>query len=242
MRTNRLPLTKKQVFKIFRSKPFWLAVVDAVESMAGCHFKSLVAADSSIKTVGEWARSKEEDKRQQTSSLTVPFAYDFEAWIRKIAVEFGIEILQKDESEEGNDFRVRTSDAGIIPFEVKTTQCAQGWTGSTHSEGKGKALNYVLASFGLDLDYPITADLTQPALPGVITGIHASAFGEDTPVRWSGEASKNNSSTLGKIPASAFHQYRQAVAFGDVKKNRVWCKCERANLAEYRTLLQERAA
>ena len=242
MRTNRLPLTKKQVFKIFRSKPYWLAVVDAVESMAGCHFKSLVAADSSIKTVGEWARSKEEDRRQQTSSLTVPFAYDFEAWIRKIAVEFGIEILQKDESEEGNDFRVRTTDAGIIPFEVKTTQCTQGWTGSTHSEGKGKALNYVLASFSIDLDYPISADLAQPALPGVITDLHAAAFGQDVPVKWSGLASKSNSSTLGKIPASSFHQYRRAVAFGSVKKNRVWCGCARESLAEYRASLQERAA
>ena len=234
--------TKKQVFEILRSREFWIEVVDAVESVAMCHFKSQAMADSSINTLGAWARSIEEKKRQQTSALTVRFAYDFEAWIRKVAKEsFGIDILPKDETTAGNDFRVKTVDEGIIPFEVKPTQNINGWTGSTHSEGKGKAENYVLASFTLDLDYAIDADPSNLSMRGVITHLHSSVLGDDVSVSWNGKATDSNSSTTGKIPSSAHDSYLPAIAFGSVKKNKLWCKCLRESVAEYRQSMMEAA-
>ena len=233
-------MTKVQVLTILRSKEFWIQVVDAVESYSMTHFISQAAADPEISTLGDWARAIEEDKRQQTSALTVRFAYDFEAWIRKIAeVSFGINILPKDENTAGNDFRVQTSDCGIIPFEVKTTQSINGWTGSTHSEGRGKVDNYVLVSFGLDLDYPINTGSFK--MPGVITDVHASVVSDDIPVMWGGSATTSNSSTTGKIPSSSHDSYLSAIAFGSVKKNKVWCKCLRESLAEYRQSMMEAA-
>ena len=206
------------------------------------HFKSQAAADSSINTLGAWAEAIEEDKRHQTSALTVRFAYDFEAWIRKVAQEsFGIDILPKDESNRGNDFRVKTSAEGILAFEVKTTQNIAGWTGSTHSEGKGKAENYVLASFNLDLDYAIIGDLTQYSMPVVITHLHASVLGDDIAVSWNGKATDSNSSTTGKIPSSSHDSYLNAIAFGSVKQNKVWCKCIRESLIDYRNSMVEAA-
>ena len=235
--------TKKQVFEILRSREFWIEVVDAVESVAMCHFKSQAMADSFINTLGAWARSIEEKKAQQTSALTVRFAYDFEAWIRKVAKEsFGIDILPKDETISGNDFRVKTADEGIIPFEIKTTQGASGWTGSTHSEGKGKAENYVLASFTLDLDYAIDSDPLNLSMRGVITHLHSSVLGDsDASLSWSGKATDNNSRSTGKISSSTHDSYLPAIAFGSVKKNKVWCKCLRESLAEYRQSMMEAA-
>ena len=238
MRTNISPMTKKQVFVVLRSKQFWLEVVDAVESMAMCHFKSQAAADPSINTLGAWALAIEEDKRQQTSALTVRFAYDFEAWIQKVAMDsFGMDILPKDESIKGNDFRVRTIDQGILPFEVKTTQNISGWTGSTHSEGRGKADNYVLASFSLDLGYPIDSDPSSLSMRGVITHLHSSVLGDDIAVSWNGKATDSNSSTTGKIPSAAHDSYLSAIAFGTVKQHKVWCRCDRESLDEYRQFM-----
>ena len=226
-------MTKAQVLAILRDKEFWIEVVNSVEKYSMTHFISQAAADSDISTLGDWARAIEEDKAQQTSALTVRFAYDFEAWIRKVAKDsFGIMILPKDENTAGNDFRVWTSDAGIIPFEVKTTQNINGWTGSTHSEGRGKVDNYVLVSFGLDLDYPIHVD--RLGMHGVIKDLHASVLSDDIPVMWGGTASNSNSRSTGKIPSSAHDAYLSAIAFGSVKKNKVWCKCLRESVLEYR--------
>lgn len=218
----------KESFEILRSQELWLTLIDSVESTIGHHFVPQIAADPSITTVGEWAQAIEERKRQQTSALTVRFAYDFEARFRQVARQFGVDVLDKEESDVGCDFRVLTSDWGIIHFEVKTTQSVQGWTGSTHSEGKGKANNYVLVSFGLDLDYPIST--STYSLPGVIESVHCSVLGEDIPVNWNGTATTSNSSTTGKIPSSASEAYKKAIVFGSVKNNQVWCKCIREDI------------
>ena len=232
-------LSKKESLEILRSEEFWFTLTNSVESTVGHHFVPQIAADPSITTLGEWARAIEERKRQQTSALTVRFAYDFEARFRQVARQFGVDILDKEESDVGCDFRVRTSDCGVIPFEVKTTQSVQGWTGSTHSEGKGKADNYVLISFELDLEYPISTSTFK--LPGVIKSLHCSVLGDDIPVNWNGAATNSNSSTTGKIPSSAFESYKKTIVFGSVKKNRVWCKCIREDI-RYRLNKREAAA
>ena len=190
---------------------------------------SLVDADPAIRTVGDWAEAVEEEVRQSTSVLTVRFAYDFEARIRQVARLHGVEILDKDESEVGCDFRVVTSDFGIIHFEVKTTLSLNGWTGSTHSEARGKAQNYALVSFELNLDYPISN--TSMSLAGVISAVHISVLDDSVPFNWNGNASNSNSSTTGKVASSSYKAYSKSVVFGSVKKNRVWCKCIREDIS-----------
>ena len=79
--------------------------------------------DDTIVTIRDWAEAIEEQKRQQTSAVSVRFAYDFEFALVRACKDFGIAVLGKEEGDApGHDFRVITSDDGIIPFEVKTTQ------------------------------------------------------------------------------------------------------------------------
>jgi hypothetical protein len=126
---------------------------------------------------------------------------------------------------------VITSDDGIIPFEVKTTQGSNGWTGSTHSEGKGKAESYVLVSYELDYDIPIPKNTFS--FENVIKAVHFSVL-DGCPVSWSGVATDNNSTSTGKISVNHIDEYRKSISLGSVGPNPKWCKCFRENVAKCR--------
>jgi len=224
--------TKQEILRTLRSKTFALHVIRIVEQTAACHFISAAQMDNSIKTIRDWAESVEEQKRQQTSAVSVRFAYDFEFAISRACKDFGIDVLRKEEGHApGHDFRIRTVDAGIIPFEIKTTQSKQGWTGSTHSEGKGKAESYVLISYELDVDLPISSD--RVSFYGVIQSAHFAVL-DSCEVAWTGEATDNNSSTQGKIHINAFDEYQGSISLGSVEPARKWCKILREELNIYR--------
>ena len=224
--------TKQQALAVLRSKEFALHVIGLVEQTAAAHFISAAQMDDSIRTIQDWAEAIEEQKRQQTSAVSVRFAYDFEFAILRACRDFKLDALKKEEGEApGHDFRIRTSDSGIVPFEIKTTQSNNGWTGSTHSEGKGKAESYVLISY--ELDKQLQLPQSSVAFPGVIKSAHFSVL-DDCEVAWAGEATDNNSSTTGKIHVNAVSEYRKSISLGGVVPKKVWCKCLREDLSPYR--------
>ena len=220
------------MMQMMRSKEFALHVIDLVEQTAACHFMSAIQNDKSIKTIRDWAESVEEQKRQQTSAVSVRFAYDFEFAIRQACKDFGLPVLNKEEGDApGHDFRIDTVDVGIVPFEIKTTQSNRGWTGSTHSKGKGKAENYVLVSYELDLDLPFPDN--DVSFSGVIKSVHfAVLYGCE--VDWAGEATDSNSSTAGKIHIDVFDEYKKSISLGDAQPAKKWCKILRENIDTYR--------
>lgn len=221
--------TKKEILNILRSREFVYRTLEIVESVLAYSFLSRVLLDESIVTIDDWAKELEEQKRQQTTVVSVQVAYVFEGALLKACKEFGLDALKKEEGESaGHDFRIRTSDGDIMMFEVKTTQNVKGWTGSTHSEGKGKADNYVLINYGLDKDLPIPTDGSP--FTGVINAIHVSVLDSECNVDWNGEATDRNSSTTGKIPAYALEAYKKSIVFGSAKPNRKWCKIIREKL------------
>jgi len=225
--------TKKEVLEILRGRDFFLRVVELVEDVLPHAFLARVMLDESVVTIDDWAREHEGQKRQQTTVVSVPVAYIFEGALFKACQAYGLDALKKEEGESaGHDFRIQTSDDGIMMFEVKTTQSPTGWTGSTHSEGKGKANNYVLISYELNKTLPIPTD----GLPftGVIKALHASVLDSECDVHWSGEATDRNSSTIGKIPIPALETYKRSIVFGSASpKKRAtakWCAIIREDL------------
>ena len=221
----------QECLNVLRSKQFQLSVISEVEDTAACHFQSAISMNPSIRTLRDWKTAIEEQARQQTSALSVRFAYDFEFAIIKTCEDFGLPVLKKDEAESGHDFRLQTDDSGIVPFEVKTTQSANGFTGSTHSEGKGKAENYVLVSYELDLDKDIP--IRALAFHGVVKSAHVAVL-SGSEVSWAGSATNKNSSTTGKIPVSMLSEYRDSISLGQVSPAKVWCKLQREGLQKYR--------
>ena len=231
--------TRNKTLQALRSKDFALHVISLVERTAAAHFASAALMDDSIVTIRDWAEAIEEQKRQQTSAVSVRFAYDFEFALVRACKDFGIAVLGKEEGDApGHDFRVITSDDGIIPFEVKTTQSANGWTGSTHSEGKGKAESYVLVSYELDYELPIPKNTFS--FTNVIKAVHFSVL-DECAVAWNGEATDNNSSTTGKIHVNSVDEYRKSISLGSVEPKQKWCKCLREDIAQYRGLEIEAA-
>tara|TARA_R110002020_G_C16242537_1_gene769204 strand:- start:910 stop:1635 length:726 start_codon:yes stop_codon:yes gene_type:complete len=217
---------------ILRSRDFALHVIALVESIAAGHFVGAARMKKSIRTIQDWAESAEEQKRQQTSVVSVRIAYDFEFAIHKACEDFGLPALDKEEGDSpGHDFRIETTDMGIVPFEVKTTQSTNGWTGSTHSEGKGKATNYVLVSYELDKDISIPLD--GIAFHGAISSAHFSVL-SGCEMNWAGEATNNNSSTTGKIHVDVLEDYRDSISLGKVRPAKKWCKIIRENISTYR--------
>jgi len=224
--------TRKKTLQMLRTKEFALHVIALVERTAAAHFTAASSMDDSIVTIRDWAQAIEEQKRQQTSAVSVRFAYDFEFALVRACKDFGVAVLGKEEGDApGHDFRVITSDDGIIPFEVKTTQSANGWTGSTHSEGKGKAESYVLVSYELDYDLPIPKDTFS--FENVIKAVHFSVL-DDCAVAWSGEATDSNSSTTGKIHVNSVDEYRKSISLGSVEPKQKWCKCLREDMSQHR--------
>jgi hypothetical protein len=61
---------------MLRSKEFALHVINLVERTAAAHFASAALMDDTIVTIRDWAEAIEEQKRQQTSAVSVRFAYD----------------------------------------------------------------------------------------------------------------------------------------------------------------------
>ena len=231
--------TRKKTLQMLRTKEFALHVIALVESTAAAHFASAILMDDSITTIRDWAQAIEERKRQQTSAVSVRFAYDFEFALVKACKDFGIAVLRKEEGDApGHDFRVITSDDGIIPFEVKTTQGSSGWTGSTHSKGKGKAESYVLVSYELDYDLPIPKNTFS--FENVIKAVHFSVL-DDCAVAWSGEATDSNSASTGKIHVNTVDEYRKSISLGSVEPKIKWCKCLREDIAQHRGIEIESA-
>ena len=231
--------TRSDTLKVLRSKEFALHVISLVESTAAAHFASAALLDDSIITIRDWAEAIEEQKRQQTSAVSVRFAYDFEFALVRACKDFDIAVLRKEEGDApGHDFRVITSDDGIIPFEVKTTQSANGWTGSTHSKGKGKAESYVLVSYELDYDLPIPKNTFS--FENVIKAVHFSVL-DDCAVAWSGEATDSNSASTGKIHVNSVDEYRKSISLGSVEPKIKWCKCLREDIAQHRGIEIEAA-
>ena len=228
--------TRNKTLQALRSKDFALHTINLVERTAAAHFASAALMDDTIVTIRDWAEAIEEQKRQQTSAVSVRFAYDFEFALVRACKDFGIAALGKEEGDApGHDFRVVTSDDGIIPFEVKTTQSSNGWTGSTHSEGKGKAESYVLVSYELDYELPIPKNTFS--FTNVIKAVHFSVL-DNCAVAWNGEATDNNSSTTGKISINHIDEYRKSISLGDAKipqgSRAKWCKCLREDIMQYR--------
>ena len=231
--------TRSDTLKMLRSKEFALHVISLVESTAAAHFASAALLDDSIVTIRDWAEAIEEQKRQQTSAVSVRFAYDFEFALVRACKDFDIAVLRKEEGDApGHDFRVITSDNGIVPFEVKTTQSANGWTGSTHSKGKGKAESYVLVSYELDYDLPIPKNTFS--FENVIKAVHFSVL-DDCAVAWSGEATDSNSASTGKIHVNSVDEYRKSISLGSVEPKIKWCKCLREDIAQHRGIEIEAA-
>jgi hypothetical protein len=231
--------TRSDTLKMLRSKEFALHVISLVESTAAAHFASAALLDDSIITIRDWAEAIEEQKRQQTSAVSVRFAYDFEFALVRACKDFDIAVLRKEEGDApGHDFRVITSDDGIVPFEVKTTQSANGWTGSTHSKGKGKAESYVLVSYELDYDLPIPKNTFS--FENVIKAVHFSVL-DDCAVAWSGEATDSNSASTGKIHVNSVDEYRKSISLGSVEPKIKWCKCLREDIAQHRGIEIEAA-
>ena len=235
--------TRIETLQMLRSKEFALHVIALVERTAAAHFASATLMDDNIVTIRDWAEAIEEQKRQQTSAVSVRFAYDFEFALVKACKDFGITVLRKEEGDApGHDFRVITSDDGIIPFEVKTTQGSSGWTGSTHSKGKGKAESYVLVSYELDYDLPIPKNTFS--FENVIKAVHFSVL-DGCPVTWSGKATDNNSTSTGRISINHIDEYRKSISLGDAKipqgSRAKWCKCLREDIAQHRGIEIEAA-
>lgn len=230
----------EDILRTMRTKEFAYRVLDKVETHAGNHFLSLYHM-AGVKTIGEWGEIIEEEKRQQTTAKTVRIAYDFEYAIKQVLEELGVKTLSKtDEStDEGRcDFKVEASD-GIHSFEVKTTQGTGGWTGATHSEGRGKAWNYILIQYELNND----ASLGNSNLYGLFKTAHFSVTSQvnNKPViTWSGQATNTNSSTTGKIPITMFEEYRKMVSAGSVirtNQTKKWCKIGKVDLRSHRNSL-----
>jgi len=223
----------EDILRTMRTEEFAYRVLDKVETHAGNHFLSLYHM-AGVRTIGEWGEIIEEEKRQQTTAKTVRIAYDFEYAIKQVLEEMGIKTLSKVEesNDEGRcDFKVQASD-GIHSFEVKTTQGTGGWTGATHSEGRGKAWNYILIQYELNNN----AKLGTPNLYGLFKTAHFSVTSpvNDKPViTWSGQATNSNSSTTGKIPIGMFEEYKKMVSAGSVirtNQTKKWCKIGKADL------------
>lgn len=231
-------MNTERLLKIMRSREFALRVLDKVESVAGYHFLSLYDLGA-IKTIDDWARLAEDNPAQQTTQLTVRFCHDFEYAIPKVLEEhYGYCIVGKEEVLEvtGNyDFAVREPSDSLseaLAFEVKSTQCKAGWTGSTHTTGVGKVPYYVLVQYGIDR----STIVGRKALHGMITDCHFSVTsptetGEEVIV-WGGTASKNNSRTTGKIPLTLHEQYRDMVSLGGIRTKgcSVWTSITREKL------------
>jgi len=245
MKTNK---TKKQLFDFLNSKAFAIAVLRNIEENVHLNFMSIrnMLASRDISTLMRWAEHIEEEKRQRTTTVSVRFAYDFEAAVWKALEAAGFALFSKDAaaSTARCDVRVETVDAGIIPFEIKTTQGKDAWTGATHSEEAGKVDNYILISYELDYSTRI------PTLDEVITGqdftgvIKAAHFAVTSPtedgepiIKWLGKATKSNSATTGKIPLEKAGEYVNHVVIGDVlvtKQMKKWCRPVRVSLDGYR--------
>ncbi len=226
-------MKEQQCLNLMRSRKFQLRVISIVEESAACHFQSAIASDEDIKNLHDWKSAIEEQPRQQTSALSVKFAYDYEFAIIRACKEFSLPVMKKEEGDApGHDFRLATSDKGVVPFEVKTTQSTGGFTGSTHSEAKGKAENYVLISYELDLGKPIPKGTFE--FYGVVKSAHFAVL-TGTEVSWAGAATDSNSSTTGKIPVEKFEEYMDSVTLGAVSPCKKWCKIIREDLLPYRS-------
>lgn len=224
--------TKSEVLKYMRSKKFAIDVLRNIENYSHHNFVSIASMNDKVVTLRDWAEEIEEEKRQQTTAVSVRFAYDFEAAVFLALKAAGFTVLSKDKANSTArcDVRVATSDFGIVPFEIKTTQGADGWTGATHSEEAGKVESYILIKYVLDMDKEIPVNGGN--FQGVLKECHFSVI--EMGVSWNGKATTSNSSTTGKIPAEKADEYNQGVIFGKAVGKVKWCKILTENLMNHR--------
>jgi len=224
--------TKSVLLAYMRSKPFALSVLQNIERYSHHNFLSIASMNDKVRTLRDWAEEIEEEKRQQTTAVSVRFAYDFEAAVFLALKAAGFTVLSKDKANSTArcDVRVVTSDYGIVPFEIKTTQGVSGWTGATHSEEAGKVESYILVKYILDYDKEIPVNGGD--FTGVLKECHFSVV--EMGVSWNGKPTTSNSSTTGKIPAEKEEEYNQGVVFGEAVGKQVWCKILCDDLNAYR--------
>ena len=95
MKTNK---TKKQLLDFLNSKAFAIAVLRNIEENVHFNFMSIrnMLASRGISTLMLWAAHIEEEQRQRTTTVSVRFAYDFEAAVWKALEDAGFTLFSKD--------------------------------------------------------------------------------------------------------------------------------------------------
>ena len=231
--------TKKQLMTALKSEMFALQVLKKVEEISGDNFKSLRRLHPDIKTIRDYVKYVETDKKQESSWLTIRFAYEFENAIQYTLRKWGFHLLPKKtiSGQAKSDFGIKVKigkKTEDIFFEVKTSRGKDSYTGATHSNENGKVNNYVFVNYAVDIDYELPSlNLNTSDMSGVITAVHFAIMDGD--IFWAGKATNSSSYTTAKISVNIGAAY--AVSLGSTRKKEVWMALERRDLTRHRNKL-----